>query len=80
MRASPSFHRRRSDDERTSPRRYHEAQAKLLQARVDDLEAELESARADAKKAKDYATQRIAALVARVDVVEGRSVDASAML
>jgi len=51
--------------------RFEADQSRLLQARVTDLEAELESVRASAKKDRDFQKQRIAALVARVDALEG---------
>ncbi|KAK7241554.1 RNA-binding protein [Aureococcus anophagefferens] len=41
-------------------RAYHGAQHKLLQARVDELEAELEAARASAKKDRDFHSSRVA--------------------
>ena len=42
-----------------------------LQRRVEDLEAELESVRASAKKDRDFQKQRIQALVSRVAALEG---------
>ena len=49
---------------------YHGAQHKLLQARVDELEAELEAARASAKKDRDFHSSRVAALTKRCEDLE----------
>jgi hypothetical protein len=50
--------------------RFEADQSRLLQRRVEDLESELESVRASAKKDRDFQKQRIAALVARVAALE----------
>ena len=51
--------------------RFEADQSRLLQRRVEDLEAELESVRASAKKDRDFQKQRIQALVSRVAALEG---------
>ena len=51
--------------------RFEADQSRLLQRRVEDLEAELESVRASAKKDRDFQKQRIQALVQRVAALEG---------
>ena len=60
------------DSERLREKARFEAdQSRLLQRRVEDLEAELESVRASAKKDRDFQKQRIQALVSRVAALEG---------
>eukprot|EP00633_Aureoumbra_lagunensis_P003288 CAMPEP_0197286484 /NCGR_PEP_ID=MMETSP0890-20130614/1884_1 /TAXON_ID=44058 ORGANISM="Aureoumbra lagunensis, Strain CCMP1510" /NCGR_SAMPLE_ID=MMETSP0890 /ASSEMBLY_ACC=CAM_ASM_000533 /LENGTH=450 /DNA_ID=CAMNT_0042754825 /DNA_START=141 /DNA_END=1493 /DNA_ORIENTATION=+ len=49
---------------------HHAAQHKLLQARVDELEDELDKARASAKKDREYHAARVKALTERTEALE----------